>query len=349
MQLADGGEQFGRRQGCGAQLAYDYARGNVGEDDAFGQRDAGGYGERKHRQHGVACAGDVEDLPACRSAVDAGQADARVVDLKTCGWNVDAVRRTFLEQTQAVFSKSDNDGGASEMREQGAAGFFDRRVIVKLAGDEKSRFLFITNDGAGSAIGKQARGFWLYESGDALAAAFIEDALGEGVGDDSFVVIGDYQRMEAREAGLDSANQGLFDGGRERVAVLAIDAHHLLMARDDARLERSGALGIGDHAFGRHAQPCEAAAKIARGFIGSGDAERRDAGTERREIRGHVAGSAQARSFRDEIDHGHGGFRRKAVGAAPDVAVEHQIADDADAPATQAGGEFFEIARGDGF
>ena len=65
-----------------------------------------------------------------------------------------------------------------------------------------------------------------------------------------------------------------------------------------------------------------------------------------REIRGDVAGSAQARSFRDEIDDGHGGFRRKAIGAAPDVAVEHQIADDADAAAAEAGGEFFEIASG---
>ena len=121
------------------------------------------------------------------------------------------------------------------------------------------------------------------------------------------------------------------------------------MARDDPRLERGGALGVGDYAFARHAERREAAAKIAGGLIGSGDAERRDAGAERREIRGHVAGSSQARSFRDEIDHGHGGFRRKARGATPDVAVKHEIANDADAAAAQAGGEFFEIASGDGF
>ena len=117
---------------------------------------------------------------------------------------------------------------------------------MKLAGDEKSRLLFIANDGPGSAISKQARGFRLYHRGDALAAAFVEDALGEGVGDDSFVVIGDDQRMEAGQAGFDGANQGLLDGGRERVAMLAIDAHDLLMARDDARLERGRALGVGD-------------------------------------------------------------------------------------------------------
>ena len=128
--------------------------------------------------------------------------------------------------------------------------------------------------------------------------------------------------------------------------MLAIDAHDLLVARDDARLERGRALGVGDYALRRHAQRREAAAKIAGGFIGSRDAEGRDAGAERREICGHVAGASQARSFRHEIDDGHGGFRGKARGAAPDVAVKHEIANDADAAATQAGGEFFEIASG---
>ena len=79
----------------------------------------------------------------------------------------------------------------------------------------------------------------------------------------------------------------------------------------------------------------QAFAQRVRGIVAAAfrpdDAEDFDARAERGEIGGDVAGAAEAFALLDEIDDGDGGFGREARGGAPEVAVEHQVAEDADA------------------
>src|SRR5207302_763602 len=64
-----------------------------------------------------------------------------------------------------------------------------------------------------------------------------------------------------------------------------------------------------------------------------------DASAEAGEICRHVARAAEAFALLDKIDYRDGSFRRKARGSAPKVAVEHQVAKDADTFSTQSGNE----------
>ena len=116
------------------------------------------------------------------------------------------------------------------------------------------------------------------------------------------------------------------------------------MARDDARLNRGDAIGIRDQAFVRNAGVRKAAAQDVRVFVGAGDSERSDLGAKRGEIGRDIAGSAQAGGLRNKIDHRHGGLGRKPRGLAPNVAVEHEVADDADAASLQAAYEALETS-----
>jgi len=48
----------------------------------------------------------------------------------------------------------------------------------------------------------------------------------------------------------------------------------------------------------------------------------------------------------DEIDDGDGGFRGKAGGGAPEVAVQHEVAEDADAFSGEAREQALEVSAG---
>src|SRR5260370_16782024 len=67
------------------------------------------------------------------------------------------------------------------------------------------------------------------------------------------------------------------------------------------------------------------------GFVIADDAEAFHTRAESGEIRRNVARAAEAFALLDEIDHGNGRLRREARGGAPKIAVEHEIAEDADA------------------
>ncbi len=81
--------------------------------------------ERKNAQNGVSRAGNVEDLASGGATLDAGLADTRVSNFKTCGRNMHCTRRGFFKNAHALFTARDDNRGTAEMRQQGAARFFN--------------------------------------------------------------------------------------------------------------------------------------------------------------------------------------------------------------------------------
>src|SRR6266404_2746723 len=109
------------------------------------------------------------------------------------------------------------------------------------------------------------------------------------------------------------------------------------MARNDARLHGGYAPRIGEDALVGGVRGAETIAQCCGWFVGSDGAEAFHARPEGGEIGGDVACAAEALALLDEIDYGDSRFGRKARGGAPEIAVEHEVAENADALTAQAG------------
>src|ERR1700674_3807835 len=96
--IAQGSEQFGRRDAGSAKLPNYDPRSNVGKHNSLGQGSAGRDGQCEHGEDRVARSGDVEDLASAAGALHGVQTYARVTHLETRGRNVEVARRGFLEE-----------------------------------------------------------------------------------------------------------------------------------------------------------------------------------------------------------------------------------------------------------
>src|SRR5882724_7125797 len=198
--VVEGMEEFLRSDAGGAEFADDDA-GGVREHGGVRERCACGGSERESAENRVAGAGHVKDLAAGGAALDAGLADARVGDFKTRRGNVEMTGRRFFKDAHSLFTAGDDHGAAAEMREQGAACFLDGFFVGEGTRDVEAGFFCVADDGARAAIGVEARRFRLYENGNFQLMRGAEDAVGEVVGDETFVVVGKHERVEMPECG----------------------------------------------------------------------------------------------------------------------------------------------------
>ena len=129
--------------------------------------------------------------------------------------------------------------------------------------------------------------------------------------------------------------------GAERFAAFVIDADDLLVTGDDAGFYGGDAFGIGENALARDVNSVETGDEGAAGFVAAYYAEGFDLRAESGDVGGDVACATEAFGLGDEVDDGDGGFWREARGGAPEIAVEHEVAEDADAFAAEAGDEAF--------
>src|SRR5258707_206639 len=109
------------------------------------------------------------------------------------------------------------------------------------------------------------------------------------------------------------------------------------MARNDARLHGGYAPRIGEDALVGGGRGAGAISQSCGRVVGCDGAETFHARPEGGEIGGDVACAAEALALLDEINYGDGRFGRKARGGAPKIAVEHEVAENADALTAQAG------------
>jgi hypothetical protein len=139
------------------------------------------------------------------------------------------------------------------------------------------------------------------------------------------------------ERGEQGAQEAFFGFRLQGLAALAVDAHHLLMARDDAGFHRGYTPRVGEHAFVNDAGVAQTLAQGRARFVISYRAEALHPCPEGAQICRYVACAAEAFALLNEIDNRDGGFRGKARSGAPKIAVQHEVAEDADAFSAQAG------------
>ena len=105
-------------------------------------------------------------------------------------------RGRFFKNGHTLFAASDDDRSAAEMREEGAACFINGFFVVERLADVEAGFLGVADDGARAAIGVEARSFWFYEDGNFELVSGAENAIGEIVGDEAFIVVGENESVE---------------------------------------------------------------------------------------------------------------------------------------------------------
>src|SRR5258708_6708913 len=101
-----------------------------------------------------------------------------------------------------------------------------------------------------------------------------------------------------------------------------------------ARAENTFGEIVGDQAFVIDTGVVQAFAEGSTRLVVADSAERFHARAQPRQIGRDVACPAQAFTLLDKIHDGNGSFRRKARSGAPKIAVQHEVAQDADAFST---------------
>ena len=335
----------------GAEFADDYACGGVGETRGVGKRGARCGGESENAEHGIACSGYVENLAAIGAAVGARFSDALVGHFKTCRGNVQRARRRLLEQAHSLFTAGDQHGFAAKVREQGAACVVERFFVGERLRQELSGFLGVADDRFCTTIGVKLRALRSDEYRNFEFVSGAQNFVGEIVGDDAFVVVGEDERFEIFHRSGKRAQETTLRFRMERLTAFAIDADDVLMARDDARLDRGDAARVGEQTLvgnicGAKLLSQRFTGLVDGSFAGTDGAEHFDARAQFSKIRGDVGGAAEAIVLLGEIDDGDGSFGRETRRGAPEVAVEHEVADDSDAFAVETRDEALEASGG---
>ena len=184
-----------------------------------------------------------------------------------------------------------------------------------------------------------------------------QDAVGEIVGNQALVVIGEHQCVKFLERSKQNSQESFLSFSAERLAPhearhtfasLLIDAHHVVVFRDDSRFHRGDAFRISDDSFVPDTRGPKTFLQGAPGFVISGNAKRFHPRAQRSDICGHVSRPAQALALLDEIHDRNRRFRREPRSRAPKVAVQHQVAEYADALAAQPRDQSFQPGNGIG-
>jgi hypothetical protein len=136
-------------------------------------------------------------------------------------------------------------------------------------------------------------------------------------------VVGQHHHVDLAQVGAERRQQGLAVG---LALVLAVGAQHLVRAGDVAGLLGGAALGVDDQGRVQAGLAVDQARQQPAGVVVADHAHQHRPAAQRRDVAGHVAGSAQHHRLALDGDHRHRRLGRDAVDRAIDEAVQHHVA-----------------------
>src|SRR5882724_3362670 len=110
-----------------------------------------------------------------------------------------------------------------------------------------ARFLGVAHDRAGAAISIEPGSLGLHEYRHFHLVRSVEYAIGKPIPEQPFVVIGKHESIKLFQRSDKDAKKLLFRLPGNWITAFAVDAHNVLMLRDDARLKRRHAIRIGNN------------------------------------------------------------------------------------------------------
>ncbi len=152
-------------------------------------------------------------------------------------------------------------------------------------------------------------------------------------GENALVVVADDDRVGAARGSECLTGEGVRDDvvGRKRVVRLVVEASDLVAGGVDPGLRRRGTGRRREDAVRVHAAGDELRSELTAFRVAADERDELRLSAERGHIRGHIRGSARRRRLALEAYHGDRDLGRESIGRAPEVSVEHRVADDGDA------------------
>ena len=231
----------------------------------------------------------------------------------------------LLEDRHALLAPLDDQIDALDEGQDLAAGPLDFGVGLAGVPDHALRLLMVGGDEGHGRVAGEILDLGVDENGDALLPGKGQDLVHELLRHDPLVVVRDddpgvgvfFQKADDPDADL----------VRDGLLLFLIDPHDLLVLGVDARLDRRRP--------GRVHEDTAPFADVALDpdslLVVPHDADDERDRPQLGQVAADVPGPAEARGALPDLDHGHGRFGRDAGDVAPDVFVEHQVAEDEDA------------------
>ena len=163
-----------------------------------------------------------------------------------------------------------------------------------------------------------------------------------------FAVILDDDGVDFRQQRVELRERGGGVLGMQALLFFAVDPHHMLLPRDDARLHDRLVARMRLHRAHVDALAREQPSQPLRVQARAGHAHDAHALGKLREIACHVGRAAGEEFFLHDLDHRHRGLRRNARDFAPQKLVEHEVADDEQALGGKGGEELGDAIFGHG-
>ena len=306
---AELGQDLLTRDRGGAELPDLHTRRDVREPGSLGDLGAGGERERDGRRHHIARARHVHQLARSR-----GNLEDRA----------HAVSRAACEQ-HARLAARDERVRDVELRRHAQRSGRDVVDAREANARECRRLAQVRLDHRRAAIDVPRQALRIDDHG-ATAGRRDRRAAHRGR-EHALRVVGDDQRVGFAHGGDHARAQPLLERGRERGDRLAVQANHLLVTRDDARLARREAFPVGQDSRRRNAEIHRLAAEQRAVRVLADDRAQARARAERDQRLRDVRGAAEHELLALDGEHGHGRFRRDPLDLADHVRVERGVAD----------------------
>src|SRR5260370_12581208 len=130
-----------------------------------------------------------------------------------------------------------------------------------------ARFLGVAPDRAGAAISIETGSLGLHEHRHFRLVRSVEQAIGKSVPKQPFVIIGKHESIKLFQRSDKDAKKLLFRLLGNWITAFAVDAHNVLMLRDDAGLKRRHAIRIGNNPAVTNTQLAQAGVQCRAGFV----------------------------------------------------------------------------------
>src|SRR6266480_184741 len=321
--MFEAGDQFVARNSCGAQFSDDHGAGMVGNLRRFKRRRVAYQREGEHRDGGIACTGNIENIPGLRRDVM---------------WSF-----PFFEKHHPVLAKGDQKILHAPFLEQRFSGvdkidIFLRRyfgIAIWNPSGEK-RFGPIWFHRRHSAPIDQVVRIRVGRNEFLGRAGFTRDLHHQFARDKAFAVIFEDDRVDVGQLFPDRAHDFSDLRGRGSGEFFAVDPYYLLMPGDDSRLNNGREFFIFDRIRDVDLALGQQLAQLLAAPVLSDQTDHRNAIEKFAKIAGDIGGAAGKETFACHLDYRHWRFRRNPADFAPDEFVQHQVADNEDALARRA-------------
>ena len=190
------------------------------------------------------------------------------------------------------------------------------------------QLLGIRLEHGGRSVSEESSTLRIHDRGYSFPLRTVEDFFDDLGNQHALVVVLQHNRGTGGESPTGFLSKQPNGVGTHVVRVLPVDAHDLLVPRQDPRLYRRRSLPDLHQACDAHAESSEALAELVSCIITTHAPDQVTFGTERNHVGRDIGGAAHAHPLLVHLNDGYRRFRRDPRYGARNVSIEHEVPDD---------------------